>query len=274
MSKYIKHVNIALCQNVTNMSTQSCYVNTELCWRICYIFGKIFIGLWKETVLACIKRPLVGTVDTEATKTYCILAAEWVPFIHLQRRCIPSRHERSLLAKGETIRNFASKFVIYERTRFFYMPQSWDMEQTFYFPSEGRHAEDFFNRRLRSGANPLSWVPEASMLTTRPPKPLSLYYVIQNCTLTIRQLRKGSLWAWFKPRFSQIQGNMLNYSPYLETVWGMASTVSCNLKFGTGWCSGSHSLLARLPPEKAKIPHSRADCVYPRAWAETVQKTI
>jgi hypothetical protein len=27
-------------------------------------------------------------------------------------------------------------------------------------------------RRLRSGANPRSWVPEASMLTTRPPKPL------------------------------------------------------------------------------------------------------
>jgi hypothetical protein len=26
-------------------------------------------------------------------------------------------------------------------------------------------------RRLRSGANPRSWVPEASMLTTRPPKP-------------------------------------------------------------------------------------------------------
>jgi hypothetical protein len=42
--------------------------------------------------------------------------------------------------------NLASKFVIHERTRFFYMPQSWDMGQMFYFPSEGRHAEDFFNR--------------------------------------------------------------------------------------------------------------------------------
>jgi hypothetical protein len=44
-----------------------------------------------------------------------------------------------------------------------------------YFPSEGRHAEDFFARkiwRLRPGANPWSWVPEASMLTTIPPKPL------------------------------------------------------------------------------------------------------
>jgi hypothetical protein len=45
-----------------------------------------------------------------------------------------------------------------------------------YFPSEGRHAEDFFApkkiRRLQPGFNPRTWVPEASMLTTRPPKPL------------------------------------------------------------------------------------------------------
>jgi hypothetical protein len=34
---------------------------------------------------------------------------------------------------------------------------------------------DFFAqkiRRLRLGSNPRSWSPEASMLTTRPPKPL------------------------------------------------------------------------------------------------------
>src|SRR5215469_12570056 len=45
-----------------------------------------------------------------------------------------------------------------------------------YFACEGRHVEDFFARkirRLRPGLNPRTWVPEASMLTTRPPKPLS-----------------------------------------------------------------------------------------------------
>jgi hypothetical protein len=68
----------------------------------------------------------------------------------------------------------ASKFVIHERTSFFYMPQSWDMGQILYFPSEGRYAEEFF---IRSGANPRSLVPEASMLTTRPPKPLCVCYV-------------------------------------------------------------------------------------------------
>jgi hypothetical protein len=49
-------------------------------------------------------------------------------------------------------------------------------DRQIYFPSEGRHAQDFLRpekiRRFRPGLNPRSWVPEASMLTTRPPKPL------------------------------------------------------------------------------------------------------
>jgi hypothetical protein len=48
---------------------------------------------------------------------------------------------------------------------------TWDKQ--LYFPSEERHAKDFFTRkirRLRPGANPRSWVPEVSMLTIRPPK--------------------------------------------------------------------------------------------------------
>jgi hypothetical protein len=49
---------------------------------------------------------------------------------------------------------------------------TWD--RRLYFPSEGRHAKDFFAREIRSlrpGLNPRTWVPEASMLTTRPPQP-------------------------------------------------------------------------------------------------------
>jgi hypothetical protein len=49
-----------------------------------------------------------------------------------------------------------------------------------YFPSEGSHAQDFLRpekiRRLRPGVKPRSWVPEASMLTARPPKPLNICY--------------------------------------------------------------------------------------------------
>ena len=51
------------------------------------------------------------------------------------------------------------------------MPQSWDI----YFPSEGRHTEDFPDtrkiQRLRPCLNPRTRVPVASMITTRPPKP-------------------------------------------------------------------------------------------------------
>jgi hypothetical protein len=56
----------------------------------------------------------------------------------------------------------------------FYMPQICDMGQTALLPLRS-HAVDFFAwkiRRLFPGSNPRSWVPEASMLTTRPPKPL------------------------------------------------------------------------------------------------------
>ena len=50
---------------------------------------------------------------------------------------------------------------------------TWDI--LFYFPSEGRHTENFPDarkiQRLRPGLNPRTRVPVASMLTTRPPKP-------------------------------------------------------------------------------------------------------
>jgi hypothetical protein len=51
-----------------------------------------------------------------------------------------------------------------------------------YFPSEGRHAENFLRpkkntRWLWPGLNSQTRVPEASMLTTRPLKPLGLLVV-------------------------------------------------------------------------------------------------
>jgi hypothetical protein len=82
--------------------------------------------------------------------------------------------QRTLLAKEGTngIWPVISQFS--KRAGFFYIPQAGTRDRVFYFPSEGRHAVDFFGkiRRLWSGANPRSWVPEAGMLTTRLPKPL------------------------------------------------------------------------------------------------------
>jgi len=52
---------------------------------------------------------------------------------------------------------------------------TWD--RRLYFPSEGRRAGDFFARkfrRLRPVLNPRTWVSKASMLTSRPPKPLNI----------------------------------------------------------------------------------------------------
>jgi hypothetical protein len=58
---------------------------------------------------------------------------------------------------------------------------TWD--RRLYFPSEGRHAVDFWAweiRWLRPGSNPRCWVPEARILTTRPPG-WDLWTFIINC---------------------------------------------------------------------------------------------
>ena len=74
--------------------------------------------------------------------------------------------------------NFVSKFVIYGNllgSSTCRKAGTWD--RFFYFPSEGRHTEDFPDsrkiQRLRPGLNPRTRVPVTSMLTIRPPKPSS-----------------------------------------------------------------------------------------------------
>ena len=65
-----------------------------------------------------------------------------------------------------------------QATACLHVPRKSATWETALLPPQGRHAVDFFARkirRLRPGSNPRSWVPEASMLTTRPPKPLCLY---------------------------------------------------------------------------------------------------
>jgi hypothetical protein len=126
------------------------------------------------------KRPLCrgfSTLKTIEGLLYPLLLNKVPSFIsrgaaHQQAWALSSNEGRNYVYL-----NLASKFVTHERTRSFYMPQSWDMGQMFYFPSEGRHAENFSTekiRRLQLGVNPRSWIPETSMLTTRPPKPLPI----------------------------------------------------------------------------------------------------
>ena len=82
--------------------------------------------------------------------------------------------------------NFARKSVIYENPLGSFACRkagTWDI--LFYFPSEGRHTEDFpdtrKSQRLRPGLNPQTRVPVASMLTTRPPKLSKSEYMFFKC---------------------------------------------------------------------------------------------
>jgi hypothetical protein len=109
------------------------------------------------------------------------------PLVHRLHFCPSSpealhvkRHERPLLVKDGIGRVMAGQFGLRFRLPrksqcSFTCRKSATRDRRLYFPSEGRHAVDFFARkirRLRPGSNPWSWVPQASTLTAIPPKPL------------------------------------------------------------------------------------------------------
>ena len=110
-----------------------------------------------------------------------VLLPQMSSFTHLQRRYAPHTRERPLLAKEGTITK-EFKLANPEFTKVlgsFTCRKAGTWDRFFHFPSEGRHAEDYSDtrkiQRLRSGSNPRSRVPEAIMLTTRPPKPLTVH---------------------------------------------------------------------------------------------------
>ena len=80
------------------------------------------------------------------------------------------------------LRNLARKFTKLLGSFTCRKAGTWD--RFFHFPSEGRHAEDYSDtrkiQRLRPGWNPRTRVPEASMLATRPPKPLTVLITSEN----------------------------------------------------------------------------------------------
>src|SRR5215475_6188885 len=78
-----------------------------------------------------------------------------------------SRHERPLLVKDGIWREMTGQFCLRFRLPrksqgFFTCCKSATWGKRLYFPSEGRHAEDFLAR------NPRTRILEASVLTTRP----------------------------------------------------------------------------------------------------------
>ena len=97
--------------------------------------------------------------------------------IHIQRRHTSYRCARPYQRRRELLpMNFASKSVFHENSLgSFTCRKAGTWAIFFYFPSEGRHTEDFPDtrkiQRLWPGLKPRTRVPVASMLTTRPPKP-------------------------------------------------------------------------------------------------------
>jgi hypothetical protein len=110
----------------------------------------------------------------------CTVAPKWFLPSSPEALCT-KRRERPLPAKeGSLTHEFCQGPVIYcRRWVLCTYPKVGTWGRLFNFPSEGRHAEDFYIRkiqRLRPGLNPRTQEPEASILTTRPPKP-SMWYV-------------------------------------------------------------------------------------------------
>jgi hypothetical protein len=73
------------------------------------------------------------------------------------------------------------------------MPKICDMGQTALLHLRRKACCGFFCPKI-AGSNPRSWVPEASMLTTRPPKPLRMGSRTSNVlTYVVGQLSRGSI---------------------------------------------------------------------------------
>jgi hypothetical protein len=107
-------------------------------------------------------------------------------FCQLQRRYTPHRLQRPLLVRKEIRREMADKFCLWQSLGSLTCHKSATWGKQLYFPSQGR---------LRPGLNPRTRVPEASMLTARPPKPL-MYTCLLLCYMFI----------WPVPHLYQING--------------------------------------------------------------------
>jgi hypothetical protein len=70
------------------------------------------------------------------------------------------------------------------------MLQSCDMWQTALLPLRRRRAEECFVLKIRR-LRPRTWVPEARMLTTRPPKPLLYTYLLTPWSRLLENLAAG-----------------------------------------------------------------------------------
>jgi hypothetical protein len=122
---------------------------------------------------------------TSASAAYCTYPALDVPTFTASRlspphpASDPGSQSRNYACEKWPI-NFAETPTSTKRLGIFTCRKSMTWDPRFYFPSEGRRAEDFFRPEKSDGfgrLNPRTWVPKASALTPRPPKPLSMPFI-------------------------------------------------------------------------------------------------
>jgi hypothetical protein len=111
------------------------------------IFSCCFVWVWNLVTLLKLNVNVKGRVWGHFGTAACrpiVPLPQWVPLTHLQRRHAPWARETSDSEGGNYTRNFASTFVIQGGTRFFYMPQSWDMGQILSLPLRRKACGGFF----------------------------------------------------------------------------------------------------------------------------------
>ena len=182
------HCNVFICLYVYDMfHILLSWDSLRDLWNV-YVYVHMFCVLF---VCKCVllkrlkvKGHFIGLFQHCGQLAYCVLTPNKFPHSSPEAPCMDARdlyqRRRELLPM-----NFASKSVIHEDSLGFFTcckAGTWDI--LFYFPSEGRHTEDFPDaqkiHRLRPGLNPRTRVPVASILTTRPPKPSNVYCTVLN----------------------------------------------------------------------------------------------
>ena len=135
---------------------------TDICTFMVLPFLNCCYNEKKKVKVVC------GSYSTAALR-HIVLLPQWVPSFISRGAAHTKPRDRPLLAKEGTIPGIylaicnSSKLLSSLTCR---KARTWD--RFFYFPYGGRHAENFYVRkiqRLRPGLNPQTWVPEASMLT-------------------------------------------------------------------------------------------------------------
>jgi hypothetical protein len=169
--------------------TQTSHSHSFLSSLILILSGSRY-NLWSYTFCSFLQFPFIFSHKILQTDQHCS-QSQFTVFHQSKTNCHKQiyKNQRSMSsdpidlcyrgteAGEKCLNNFAYNLQLpWYIIRFFNMLQTCNMGQMALLPFWRKACWGFFDRkiwRLQPGANPRSWVTEASMLTTRPPKPLT-----------------------------------------------------------------------------------------------------